>query len=249
MKTDCNDLNSLWTETAIAFYDSAAEKEKAASLNNTFVKSYSTLLNNIAVKKDSKILDLGCGLGRITGAIGPYCSFVIGIDISYKSLLHAKQFYPESPFLRSNIDQIPLKNKSFDLITAVTSLEHCYNKHGALAQIGELLKNNGQVYIEVRNLDFVLFRILNLLGFRYFHSLFVKPYPAESFRDLRYQEWLDLFTASGFVLIDVISSLRPWRTGGFIEKVKNLMILAIRHTFPIRLQYMAGFILKKKVSP
>lgn len=235
-----------WAVTAVAFYDESAGRINARRLNRVFINSYAPLADLFELDGKAAVLDVGCGPGWMAGLIGPRCGFLVGMDISTVSLERAREAYPASPFVCAQMERPPFRHNSFDFITAVSSLEHCYDKQGVLKRISALLKAGGQAYIEVRLYDYALLRAVRALPLPGLRARLLRAYPAEGFRDLLYGEWLALFEKSGFSIRKTFASRRPWRIGGLTERLKNLLILLSRFCLPIRRQYMAGFLLEKQ---
>ena len=65
----------------------------------------------------NKILDVGCGRGDFLERIClQYGSQGVGIDISAEMLLFAKTKHPNQKFILGNANQLPFKDKSFDIV-------------------------------------------------------------------------------------------------------------------------------------
>jgi len=107
------------------------------------------------VPADAKILDIGCGDGKITADIARFIpeGSILGIDPSNSMLEWAKKQYhaleypnlsfKEGSFLETGIfDQ-------FDLAVSFCALQHCTDQKGAFREISKILKPNGKVLILV----------------------------------------------------------------------------------------------------
>jgi ubiquinone/menaquinone biosynthesis C-methylase UbiE len=241
------DLNNEWIKTAIVFYDSKVCYNPPQKLL-LFKKAYRTLKKRINIKSGTIILDLGCGCGQITGALSPSEVTIIGIDISKNSIKQAKSFYPQSNFLCADMNNVPFKKNTFDIITAISSLEFCFDKARILRVVKEKLRDNGRLYIEVRNNDFIVYRLMRPLFSYYKIKFFIKDYPAKGFRDLGYDEWVDLFRNSGLSVKKTYASVRPWNYGSLETRIKNFIIMITRYLVPLKYHYMIGFVLKKYQS-
>jgi len=238
------DLNKEWIKTAIVFYDQRARQNSPQTLL-LFKMAYGTLKKRINIKSGSIILDLGCGCGQITGALSSTEVTIIGIDISKNSIKQAKSFYPQSNFLCADLSNIPFKKKTFDLITAISSVEFCFDKARILRVVKEKLRDNGRLYIEVRNNDFIVYRLMRPLFFIYKKRFLIKDYPAIGFQDLEYGEWVGLFRDSGLDVEKTYASIRPWNYGPFETRIKNLIIMITKYLVPLKFHYTIGFVLKK----
>lgn len=101
-----------------------------------------------------KILDIGCGDGKITADISKFvpAGSILGIDLSTSMIGWAQkqyhhQEYPnltfhEGSFLEPNLG-------SFDLIISFCALQHCSDQKKALTALSQSLKPNGKVLILV----------------------------------------------------------------------------------------------------
>ena len=91
-----------------------------------YVKGKTTL------KKQDRILDLGCGNGRLRNFLekdlipaGNY----FGLDISDGLLQIARQNHSMDHFFRGNFAQkLPFGDENFDIVTAIASFHHLLNK-------------------------------------------------------------------------------------------------------------------------
>src|SRR6056297_493800 len=69
------------------------------------------------VKKGDKIIDLGCGNGRLVKAFKKQISYV-GIDLSKNLINIARKNYKDNKdihFIQANITNLPLKDNKFDI--------------------------------------------------------------------------------------------------------------------------------------
>lgn len=111
---------------------------------------------------NQKILDLGCGNGRLVNFLeahlkqNPSFSFeYIGIDNSEGLLEQAKKNHPNYQFTTGDQLKIPLKDNSVDLILNVRAFHHIPSKKLRLRALNEMkrvLKPNGTLIITVWNL-------------------------------------------------------------------------------------------------
>ena len=109
----------------------------------------------------------------------------------------------------------------------------------------EKLKDNGRMYIEVRNNDFIVYGLLKHFAPFYKKKVFIKDYPAKGFQDLEYDEWVSLFRDSGLDVEETYASIRPWNYGPFETRIKNLIIMITKYLVPLKFHYTIGFVLKK----
>ncbi len=247
---DENTRQDAWRETAKIFYNQFAEVKAQAGFYRAFVRNYRGLRGRVSALQSSKtdspccVLDVGCGAGELAGALqGPGIS-VIGIDISGESLRVA-QTRGVGWFVQADMAALPFPENSFEGAAAMTSLEFCREKHKALSEIFRVLKRGGFCYVEVRSGDFFLCRLPAPFRGALEKWGLTARYPAEAFRDLTRQEWIRLFSAAGYSLEKEYPSLRPVCYGSLGTRFKNMLVLFIKNTFPLRYHYMCGFLLVK----
>lgn len=109
-------------------------KQGSLDLNHPGMK----ILKKLSSKANS-ILDLGCGEGTRLNEI---CSYqkAVGIDISKTAINWAKKAYPHIKFIKGDLEKIPLKDKSFDLVYSAYVLEHLTNPKMVINEAIRLLK-------------------------------------------------------------------------------------------------------------
>lgn len=106
------------------------------------------------LKPGFKVLDCGCGIGTLTLDIAKlvYPGEVIGIDIDEKQLTSAREKVKSEKvaniqFNQVNVQNLPYKNETFDVIIAHTLLIHLPNPLGIIKEFYNLLKPGGIVAI------------------------------------------------------------------------------------------------------
>lgn len=95
----------------------------------------------IPSKKNSVVLDLGCGNGVSTANIKG--KFVVGLDLSINQLAKAKKNFPTRDFVVADARQLPFMKETFDLIVAVNVLHHVTNPEVVLKECHRVLKRGG----------------------------------------------------------------------------------------------------------
>ena len=110
------------------------------------VKNY---LNNIS--KDKIVLDAGCGTGKFLNIIESNSKEYIGIDLSDKQLEKARlKSNNNSRFICSNLSNIPLEDKSIDLIVSTWVLGTIIDineRNNVLSELKRVLKDNGTIIL------------------------------------------------------------------------------------------------------
>jgi len=121
-----------------------------------------------------KILDLGCGNGRLIELLKDRKIDYTGIDNSKELIGLAKGKYPNQKFLIGNALNLPFKNNSFDVIYSIAVFHHIPSKKLRLKFLKEarrVLKKDGKIVLTVWNLwqrkylsSIVKYSLLKLTG-------------------------------------------------------------------------------------
>ncbi len=103
------------------------------------------------IKSDYYILDLCCGTGSNFIHIGSKLKngFLIGIDFSMGMLKKAKEKYPKSYLINGDIEFLPFKEETFDIITYTYAFYELKAEkvENTLLEIKRILKKNGKLLI------------------------------------------------------------------------------------------------------
>lgn len=132
-------------ETAIR-YDSARSLP-----SQTQTLWLEALKSSIPKQVVRKILDLGCGTGRFTAALGRAfeCS-VVGVEPSSAMLKVARsQSEPNVEWKQGQAENIPLESQAVDLVFMSQVFHHLVRPEQALREINRVLTSAG--YLAIRN--------------------------------------------------------------------------------------------------
>jgi SAM-dependent methyltransferase len=100
-------------------------------------------------EKPPKLLDVGCGDGLFLKECGIRCAF--GIDISEHAVLSAKS--RKTNVVRGSFLRHPFKDNAFSVITMYHFLEHITDIRSCLTAAKSLLREDGDLVIQVPNMD------------------------------------------------------------------------------------------------
>ncbi len=118
------------------------------------------------IKKKSKVLDLGCGNGRLYDVLKEKHIDYIGIDQSSGMIETARCNHPEVQFKISDMVDLDFPDHSFDALFSIASFHHLPGKplrKRAVKEMHRILKKDGLVILTVWNL-FQWKYIINLLS-------------------------------------------------------------------------------------
>jgi len=135
--------------------------EIADQYNETRKKHLLPLWNEIVkiaseVKDGQKVLDIGCGNGRLLGAFENKKIEYLGIDNNEKLIEHAKINYSNNNFQTGDIlDLGKISELNFDYVFSIAVIHHVPGKKlqiDALKQLKNKINENGKIIISAWNL-------------------------------------------------------------------------------------------------
>jgi len=135
-------LKQVWEKDE--YYELA--KKGSLDINHPAMK----LLKKLA-KPNIKILDLGCGEGTRLNYLCRNPKNCVGIDISSKAIELARKSYPNISFLNANLEKLPLKNETFDLVYSAFVLEHLEKPEKVIKEAIRVLKKGGHIVLVAPN--------------------------------------------------------------------------------------------------
>ena len=111
-------------------------------------------LCGIPAYPDVRVLEFGCGMGRLLKALAPSCPNCCGVDISPTMIEHAARHLPPDVTVKllEPIGRIPFEDNSFDCVFSYAVLQHIRQKSvvcNAIREIGRVLKPGGHVKIQI----------------------------------------------------------------------------------------------------
>ncbi len=137
------------------FYNNYSTKQKMIGVNERH-QSILKKLKEAGLKKDSKVLEIGCGIGTQSGLILKYLSkkgILNSYDISNKSIeIAQKQFkkYDNANFIVADLTQTEIEGQ-FDVIVLPDVIEHIpIENHNTLFNyLRKVLKPTGFMFIHI----------------------------------------------------------------------------------------------------
>jgi SAM-dependent methyltransferase len=94
------------------------------------------------------ILDLGCGIGRLTGTLLRRTTAVVGVDISLNMVRRARTAVPQARLVCASATALPLRSGAFDAVCASFVFQHLLDDdsfYAALAECRRVLKPSGRI--------------------------------------------------------------------------------------------------------
>lgn len=106
-----------------------------------------------------KILDAGCGTGEIVGQLIRHGHEVWGLDISEAMIRYAKENCAVGRFQHGDIEHLPFRDNTFDVVVCLGVLEYLNTSENALREIIRVLKPGGRAVISTPNATFPLYYV------------------------------------------------------------------------------------------
>ena len=102
-----DEVRAYWDRQArwnalVAIYDSPAVRD-AARAEAAFERSGHEAARHMArfVHPESRVLDLGCGIGRVVRPLAPHCREIVGVDVSGEMLQRSQEYLRGVPNART----------------------------------------------------------------------------------------------------------------------------------------------------
>ncbi|MGD8506723.1 MAG: methyltransferase domain-containing protein [Candidatus Bathyarchaeota archaeon] len=107
-------------------------------------------LNELKLRQSSSVLDLGCGTGLLFPHITKDVDLLVGLDFSSEILKLAKKRarkYSNIAIIRGDADLLPFKDKTFNMIFAMTLLQNIPNPLRSLREIQRVAQSKTAVIV------------------------------------------------------------------------------------------------------
>jgi methionine biosynthesis protein MetW len=173
--------------------------------------------------KALKILDLGCGDGRLAHDLVKRGHDVYGLDSSEKALEIAKD-YGIKTILGDLESKLPFTKNQFDMVLLLDTHEHLYDQESILKNIFDILKDDGKLIIAYPNHFDLRNRIEILMGKGIVHWAHRKYENAKAYS----------YAHVRFLLF---------------EELKNLLEKNNFYTKKVQYNFLAGGIIPTRLTP
>lgn len=122
-------------------YDMRYAEEQAAKIE--------AALRHVEVKA-GVVLDVGCGTGILFGYVADKARMTVGVDVSIKTLLEAKERarnHSSVHLVCADADNMPLRDKVFDRAFAITLIQNMPRQTETLNEIRRVVKDNALIVV------------------------------------------------------------------------------------------------------
>jgi SAM-dependent methyltransferase len=114
-----------------------------------FVPMYKKVLDNIRLNEETMLLDAGCGSGLFSHIAISSGAQVVAVDAAPGLLEVARERNPNNNFLEEDLEALPFKANSFDVVAGFNSFQYAGNFTNALAEAKRVLKPGGKLVIGI----------------------------------------------------------------------------------------------------
>lgn len=148
----------------VTHYDLLIEEGNDPVLDPPALKAYmdqwdgQTFLDLLELNRRNRVLEIGCGTGRLAVKVAPFVKSFCGIDISPRTITLAKSHLPcgNTELICADFLMYPFQTQ-FDLIYSSLTLMHIQDKEKAIRKIARLLTPSGRLVLSIdKNQDDIL---------------------------------------------------------------------------------------------
>jgi len=123
-----------------------------SQLNMTPMNQLDKLLEMLNLDKNSHVLDLACGVGKITEYISDITKTnITGVDFAAPAIQRAQERNKDKKdrinFVVGDMNNLQFEEKSFDAIIAIDTVYFAHNLEELIGKLKEITKNGGQMGI------------------------------------------------------------------------------------------------------
>lgn len=111
------------------------------------------------VSAQSRVLDVGCGMGRLLNWVAPHCAEAVGIDISREMIRKARTYLRRHPNVSLKVLRrtlaLPFQNGAFDFIYFYHVSEHLEREEAfrLLSEMKRCLRSRGCALVQFGLID------------------------------------------------------------------------------------------------
>jgi ubiquinone/menaquinone biosynthesis C-methylase UbiE len=99
---------------------------------------------------EGRVLEVGCATGRLTTKLPGEMDLLVCLDVSISKIRLAKKRtagWPE--FVKGDMEHLPFKHSTFDLVVSHYALHHAFNPEKAVSESTTVTRRGGRVFYAV----------------------------------------------------------------------------------------------------
>lgn len=154
-------------------YDYTADIKNGKIDRSNFDANIQFLEGTGLLKEGIRILEIGCGAGRLISYLTQKGFSVIGFDISRSLIKEGNVRYPDAMKFLASGDSMPFSDSTFDVVLSFDVLEHISDVKGHLSEVRRILKTGGfylfQTPNKLTNMPFEIIKSQSLTEYKKYH--------------------------------------------------------------------------------
>ncbi|MFP6891837.1 MAG: methyltransferase domain-containing protein [Nitrospinota bacterium] len=119
------------------------------------------LLDAVNAEAGTRLLDVACGPGIVSGAAAARGCSVLGLDFATGMLAQARERYPEIEFREGDAEDLPLKDASFEAVVCNFGMNHIPRAERAVAGVFRVLSPGGRYAFTTWSPGSAQYRLVN----------------------------------------------------------------------------------------
>ena len=144
-RLQANDLRAAWERNAAEWIRWARDPR----LDTHYWRYHRDLFLELVPPRAGRVLDLGCGEGRLARDLAALGYDVVGVDRSPAMLAAAQEAAPELELHRADAASLPFPDAVFGLVLAFMSLQDTEDLQGALHEASRVLAPGGRLCLAI----------------------------------------------------------------------------------------------------
>jgi ubiquinone/menaquinone biosynthesis C-methylase UbiE len=127
------------------------ERDQLVDAEGEVRRLFTKLSRVRAPQAGDTLLDVGCGTGAVTAALGRHGIRATGIDVVPDFVRIARELHPSTAFEVAEAESLPFASESFTFVTLASVLEHVRDWRLTLAEAARVLTPGGVLYLHTSN--------------------------------------------------------------------------------------------------
>lgn len=124
-------------------------KDWSAIQEPTGKAGYDHALAALQLTGQETLLDIGCGTGIFLSLAAPKVRFITGLDATVEFVEEARRRLPAYPFLVGEMEDLPLPDEAYDIVTGFNSFQYAADISEALAEARRVLRPDGRLVVMI----------------------------------------------------------------------------------------------------
>jgi len=133
------------------YLQEVVERDQRLDAEREASRLFTKLSRVRAPQAGDTLLDIGCGTGALTAALGRHGLEATGIDVVPEFVRIAQELHPSTPFQVGEAESLPFASESFTYVTLASVLEHVRDWRLTLAEAARVLARGGVLYLHTSN--------------------------------------------------------------------------------------------------